>query len=314
MLIAAFGSWIVQKFGSKIGTLDIPNGRSSHSKIIPKGGGVGILFSFLFAAQVFDISIMLWATALIISAISFWGDKTNISPVIRLAVQFSCSFLFLWALFLMRDVSLLFYLMIIPLCIYISGTANFFNFMDGVNGISGIIGIVSFSLLWLFCVRTGADQSYKSICLVIVFACLGFLPFNIPKAKVFMGDVGSVLLGYLFSCMVILLVNGISDFICLIGFLFMFYADELTTMVIRLKDRDDLTIAHRRHLYQILANEYGVSHWKISLSYGFSQLIIGLTLLYLYNRNPVLSGAVLVLYFIGFIILTFRVRFAVKQH
>lgn len=309
ILIAAAGSWVVQKVGCKIGTLDIPNGRSSHSKIIPKGGGVGILCAFLFAAQSFDISATLWVTALILSVMSFWGDKSNISPIIRLSVQFSCSLLFLSTLFFAKDTNILSFLMIIPLCVFISGTANFFNFMDGINGISGITGMVSFLLLWLFCVQNGVDQSSTSICLAVVFACMGFIPFNFPKARVFMGDTGSILLGYLFACMVVLLTNTIGDFICLAGFLFVFYVDELTTMIIRIKDKESIMVPHRRHLYQILANEYEISHWKISLSYGFSQLLIGLILLFLYNKNIVLSVAVLIFSFICFIILTLRVRF-----
>jgi Fuc2NAc and GlcNAc transferase len=81
-------------------------------------------------------------------------------------------------------------------------------------------------------------------------SCIGFLPFNVPKAKVFMGDVGSILLGFIFSGMAVYLFNDVLDFICLSSFLFPFYADELTTMIVRLKDGENLTNAHRRHLYQ----------------------------------------------------------------
>ena len=108
-----------------------------------------------------------------------------------------------------------------------------------------------------------------------------------------MGDVGSILLGFVFSGMVIYFSKNMLDFICLISFLFMFYADELTTMMVRLKDGERLTNAHRRHLYQVLANEYGISHWKISTGYGLFQLLIGISILLVKNMGVVTVVSVL---------------------
>ena len=76
-----------------------------------------------------------------------------------------------------------------------------------------------------------------------------------------MGAVGSILLGFVFAGMVIWLSRSLFDFIVLAAFLFPFYADELTTMIVRLKDGDRLTRPHRKHLYQLLANEMGIPHW-----------------------------------------------------
>ncbi|MBW1792430.1 MAG: UDP-N-acetylmuramyl pentapeptide phosphotransferase, partial [Deltaproteobacteria bacterium] len=95
----------------------------------------------------------------------------------------------------------------------------------------------------------------------ILLACLGFLPFNMPTAKVFMGDVGSILLGFVFAGMVVYLSKNFMDFICLVAFLFPFYVDELTTMFVRVRDGEKLSKPHRRHLYQLLANEYQIPHW-----------------------------------------------------
>ena len=90
-----------------------------------------------------------------------------------------------------------------------------------------------------------------------------------------MGDTGSILLGFVFASMVTWLSDSLVNFLCLVSFLFLFYADEITSSIIRLKDGENLWTPHRRHLYQILANEYGVAHWKVSLGYGLAQLFVG---------------------------------------
>jgi Fuc2NAc and GlcNAc transferase len=124
-------------------------------------------------------------------------------------------------------------------------------------------------------------------------ACLGFLPFNFPKAKVFMGDVGSVLLGFVFAALVVSLFRDLLDFVCLASYLFPFYVDELTTMVVRLKDGENLLNAHRRHVYQLLANEGGIPHWKVSLFYGFIQVLVGATVLWMRTFGGLAIGFLL---------------------
>ncbi|GAG76553.1 unnamed protein product, partial [marine sediment metagenome] len=94
-----------------------------------------------------------------------------------------------------------------------------------------------------------------------------------------MGDVGSVLLGFTFAAIVAQLSNSFLDFVCLSSFLFTFYADELTTMFLRIKNRENLLRPHRKHLYQILANEKKFPHWQVSAGYGAVQLILGMLIL-----------------------------------
>lgn len=172
-------------------------------------------------------------------------------------------------------------LLSIPLSLFLTGTANFFNFMDGIDGIAGIAGAAGFSLLALHSWVMGSFEMYGLLCISIALSCTGFLLFNLPRAKVFMGDVGSILLGFLFSGFVVLLSGTFFDFIVIAGFLFPFYFDELTTMLVRLKDGQSLLKPHRRHVYQLLANEMEIPHWKISFAYGAVQLIIGGTLILL---------------------------------
>ncbi len=123
-----------------------------------------------------------------------------------------------------------------------------------------------------------------------------------------MGDVGSILLGFVFAGMVVWLSRSLLDFICLAAFLFPFYADELTTMIVRLKDGENLTRPHHRHLYKLLTNEKGISHWKISVGYGLLQLVVSLSVLLLRGFGSVMILSVLTGYFGGFVVLSFHFR------
>ncbi len=101
-----------------------------------------------------------------------------------------------------------------------------------------------------------------------------------------MGDVGSILLGFVFAGMVVWLAKSLSDFVCMAAFVFPFYADELSTMVVRLKAHSPqeqnigrlgmLARPHRKHVYQLLANEMNVAHWKVSVGYGVFQTTVGI--------------------------------------
>jgi Fuc2NAc and GlcNAc transferase len=137
---------------------------------------------------------------------------------------------------------------------------------------------------------------------------VGFLPFNVPKARVFMGDVGSILLGFVFSGMVVYLSDDVLDFICLMSFIFPFYADELTTMMVRLKNGENLTKAHRRHFYQLLANECKIPHWKVSLGYGLFQFLIAISILLVKNMGLIMVVSALVFYGCFFTICSFIFR------
>ena len=129
-----------------------------------------------------------------------------------------------------------------------------------------------------------------------------------PKAKIFMGDVSSILLGFTFAAIVVILSKSILDFVCLAGFLFPFYADELTTMAARIKDGENLFKPHRRHLYQLLANEKGIPHWKISIGYGLAQLIVGITILLLRPFGISMILLLLAVYFLAFVFTSSAVR------
>ena len=313
--LSAAGAWLVGRYGDRLELLDKPNERSSHRAATPRGGGIGILAGFIVSALFMKVPVFLWIPAVLLSLISFVGDRYHLAPIIRLLFQFAASFIFLFGLWNGHPLSSAGYLIIIPLSVYIVGTTNYFNFMDGINGIAGITGIVGFGLLAVFAHGKGSGFGLKVLAITLSVGCAAFLPFNLPKAKVFMGDVGSILLGFVFSAMVFMLADSLLEFLCLSLFLFPFYADEITTELIRLKDGEKLWTPHRRHLYQILANEYEIAHWKVSLGYGLAQLFIGASILYFLKLGLATVLSVFFVYFIVFsaISLTLRKRLTQKN-
>jgi Fuc2NAc and GlcNAc transferase len=190
---------------------------------------------------------------------------------------------------------------------FVVGSANFFNFMDGIDGIAGISGAVGFGLLALF----GFSQSFfphAFFCLLVVAACLGFLPFNLPRARVFMGDAGSIPLGFVFGALVFSMTGGPADFLCLISFLYPFYADSISTLFIRWRRGERISQPHRRHLYQLLANELNNTHASVSLGYGGLQLSVGLIMFFLRRSGLIWQLIFLLLLTCGFLLATYRVR------
>lgn len=313
IFLGVTGACAVSQFGGKLGLLDCPNERSSHHAPTLRGGGIGILAAFLLSATVADISIFFWLPISLLSILAFWGDRMDLSPKLRLNAQ-----LFLMEILVLGAVQLpsnpLWFLpWVLFWTLFIVGTANFYNFMDGINGIAGITGIVGFGLLAVCIFLTDGQDWFFTIATCISFSCLGFLPLNMPKAKVFMGDGGSILLGSAFAGLVFLTSKTLLDFVCMASFLFPFYADELTTMFVRLRDGESLTQPHRRHVYQLLANEKGIPHWQISAGFGLLQLVVGASAILLRPYGVVAVFTLLILCFITFTTVSLYLRLFLEK-
>jgi len=264
------GAWVAARHAVAWGLSDVPVARSSHDRPTPKGGGLGILAAFLMGAWVGRVPAGLWlplATAALFGLIS---DRYEIKPLWRLVVHFLIAFWLLGFGLQWPPPAIT-----IAAVVFIVGTANFYNFMDGINGIAAISAIVAFGLLACAGAIKGLGNGFVEICLGLAAASAGFLPFNFPSARVFMGDVGSLLLGFVFGAMVVWASSGLLDVIGFAGFLLPFYVDECNTMLVRLRRREKLWHAHRRHLYQVMVNEAGLAHWKVTLGYGTVQLMGG---------------------------------------
>jgi Fuc2NAc and GlcNAc transferase len=318
--LGAAGAWLIAGMDFRERLLDTPNERSSHTVPTPRGGGVGILAAFIMAGLTLRIPTTFLFAAILISAVSFYGDYIRTSVRFRLVFQVISALILLFPLlprlsaqYVLSEFGVfLFLLFLITVFIFLIGTANFYNFMDGINGIAGLGGVIGFGMLGLYTLyRSNPDPfqmplSLLSIC--IALACVGYLPFNMPQARVFMGDGGSVLLGFVFAGLVVALARNCLEMVCFTALLFPFYVDELTTMVVRLRDCENLIRSHRRHLYQLLVNEFGIVHWKISTAYAAAQLAIGAGALitYPYGVRAVLTF--LTICFAGFALLTTQVR------
>ena len=335
LALGGLGALLIVRWGSTLRLLDRANHRSSHKGVIPKGGGIGILATFLLVSWVLGLPVFFWMCLAVISLLSFYGDSRDLSPKVRLGIQLIGSVVLLLGLFYWEGRGWSVYFLIPFFAVFVAGTANYYNFMDGINGIAGITGIISFWMIALFVSLSKGHDSFIIFNICMGLACLGFLPFNMPKARVFMGDVGSVMLGFVYAVLVVGLSYSLNDFIVLCSFLFPFYADELTTLYVRLRGMelpeegegrteksgqrlDDggkkcrvvrwkmktrmLAKPHREHLYQLLANEMGIEHWKISLGYGVLQILVGIGVLMLRGY-----GNLVIVFFLGFVFAGFAV-------
>lgn len=286
---------IVPRLLVRGGFLDVPGERSSHARPTPKGGGVGMTLALCTAAVASGLPLWLWLPLLALAAVSFANDLRVIPPGPRLVAQFAAASLVLggaWA----AGLATWPWFLLLPAVVYLVAWANCYNFMDGINGMAGICGLVAFGCLAGFQILGDGPRDLLPATMAVLGAILGFLPFNLPRARLFMGDAGSVLLGIVFGLTVCLLARGWTEFLVLSSFLFPFYADEAVTVVERLRRGESLLVAHRRHLYQFLVNERGLAHWKVSALYGLVQLGMALAAVLAAGRG---AWAVLVLNVLG---------------
>jgi len=298
----------MSRYAFSLGIVALPNKRSSHSRPTPGGGGVGLLLTFFVVSVIFtSVPVSLWLPATFLSLVSFFDDRLDLSTGVRLLFQFGAAAIVVFSA-VFNGFSFLSLICIPFWLLFIVGTANFYNFMDGINGIAGMTGVVGFGLTATFSQMVGADSTLFFLLLAMSAACAGFLPFNLPKARVFMGDVGSILLGFVFAGITFTLSNDLGSFLCLVAFMFPFYADALTTLFVRWRDGEKLSEAHRRHLYQILANELTFPHWLVTGGYCVFQLVVGATILWAWTRGLWVQLAGLGIYSVLFFCFTVWVR------
>ncbi|MBF0557318.1 MAG: glycosyltransferase family 4 protein [Nitrospirae bacterium] len=271
-------------FGHKFSLVDTPTERSSHVVPTPRGAGIGIWMAFMIIGLFIVREVSFTSIAAVIGLLGFFEDRWTLSYKTRLFIQMTAA---ASMVYLIRGVPLSPPAILVFMCwmIFISGTANYYNFMDGINGIAGLTGLIGFALLMVFSGSVLHESETATISLTLSSACLGFLPLNFPRAKVFMGDVGSLFLGFTFASCVARLSSNINIFLCLIMFLCTFYADATVTIFHRYRRGEHLMTAHRSHLYQYMSNELGLPHWGVALMYAFVQLVFGLLAVLAYHEG-----------------------------
>lgn len=248
--------------------LDIPNERSSHALPTPKGGGVAIVAVYMAVLTYAYISSQLNSglflallCVLPIAIISLLDDIYTLSAKIRLLVQILSAILALYALGGVNSINLGFaviegsWLNFIAL-ISIVWLTNLYNFLDGLDGYAASEAVFTGMAVYIL------FQSEPG--LYIGLASLGFLVFNWPKASFFMGDVGSASLGFIFA---VLMLNdaGSPGFLAWVILLSLFWFDATITLVRRFKNKEKLSVAHKKHMYQRL-HQAGWSHQKVLIA------------------------------------------------
>ena len=325
------------RIADRCNIIDRPNERSSHSKVVIRGGGI-IFTVALWVWTLFfgiDPSLPLGMTypwlliAVTLAAdISFVDDIHSLPDSVRLLVQFAAMGLMFWQIVQSQGLGggefpwWLWAVIAAAALIVCVGATNIYNFMDGINGITA--GYSLAVLLPLMLVNRSFDslrmteggsgmtngafieESFLLVTIigVLVFSFFNFRPKN--KAKCFAGDVGSVGMAFILLFLIGCVIMKTRDITWLI-FLLVYGVDGCCTIIHRILLHENLGEAHRKHAYQLMANELKMSHVTVSLIYMGLQLAISLGFIYLCPANLLAhwlyllcAGAVLVAGYVAF--------------
>jgi len=279
--------------------LDIPNGRSSHSKPTPTIGGVAIVFTFFLSMAIlyfFAHTTMITEkyflgftfSSLLIAGMSFYDDfkckpfyiklGTQIFAVIVVMsfgiiihqINFPYNFIFLNH----KSLGAASYVITFG---WILGMTNAYNFMDGLNGMAGGNAIIAAIFFCLISLDQGSNFTYM-VSYTLAAGVSGFLIFNFPRGKLFMGDIGSTFLGFSFATLSIIasLYDNAHTSLLIIPLLFFhFIYDTLFTFMRRMVNRENVFQAHRTHLYQLF-NRLGYKHFTVTMFYYTVAVVQGL--------------------------------------
>lgn len=277
------------KVADKCNIIDKPNERSSHSTIVLRGGGI-----------IFPISMLVWAGLqgshgdwdvvfdylpfliglFLVAGVSFWDDIHSLPDSLRLVTQFTAMGLMFWNLDIMHwD---MWWIVLIALIVFV-GATNIINFMDGINGITA--GYSLAVLLPLFLLNNKVEEPFvlNSLLGCAILGVLVFSWFNFRskgKAKCFAGDVGSISIAFIMLFAIGKLILQTND-ISWLALIMVYGVDGVLTICHRIMLHENLGKAHRKHAYQIMANELGMSHVLVSSIYMGLQLAISLVKVYL---------------------------------
>ncbi|KAA3704577.1 glycosyltransferase family 4 protein [Bacteroides salyersiae] len=267
------------RIADKCNIIDKPNERSSHTRITLRGGGIIFYFGVLayFLTSHFEYPWFMLALTLI-TFISFVDDIRSTSQILRLVFHFSAMALmfYQWGLF-----SLPWWTLFVAL-IVCTGIINAYNFMDGINGITGGYSLVVLVALAYIneAVVSFVEQDFilTVLCSVFVF---NFFNFR-KRAKCFAGDVGSVCIAFVLLFFIGKLVIRTEDFSWII-LLAVYGVDSVLTIIHRLMLHENIGLPHRKHLYQIMANELKIPHVVVSSVYMLVQALVIVGYFYFYS-------------------------------
>ncbi|RZA32412.1 MAG: hypothetical protein EOP92_26185 [Lysobacteraceae bacterium] len=299
ILGAAAGTWIARQYALRRQLLDQPGDRRSHSVATPRGGGIAIVACMLVGvvgAMIQDPGQSLLWTCLgaglaLVAGIGWLDDHRPLSPLLRLAVQAIAASLLAWG-FHQAGGTLWTSLMAFMAAMVL---VNVWNFMDGIDGLAASqAGIAAAGLA----LATGGG-TWSWLAWGLVAAIAGFLPFNFPRARIFLGDVGSGSLGYLLAALLVGSAQSASGWpgaLILLLPLAAFLIDAGFTLSGRILRGERWWEPHVQHSYQVWARRAG-RHWPVTLAYAlFSLLAVILMLAALRWPEGAIIGSVLLCY------------------
>ena len=304
------------KIADKCNIIDKPNERSSHSTIVLRGGGIIFMLGLWIWAAFTSAGLLntglgfgypwFLAAVTLIAGVSFMDDIRSLPDSVRLVAQFVAMGLMFYQLDMLHWE--MWWVVIIALIVCV-GASNVINFMDGINGITG--GYALSVLLPLLLINNGAagcDLNAQvafvptSLIMTVILADVVFCLFNFRpkgKAKCFAGDVGSIGIAFILLFMIGQLIMKTGDVTYLV-FLLVYGVDGCLTICHRIMLHENLGEAHRKHAYQLMANELKIGHVKVSLLYMGIQTAVSLGFIYLCPNTTLahwlyLFGALLLL-------------------
>ena len=284
------------RIADKFNIIDKPNRRSSHSTIVLRGGGIIFMIGAWVWSVFFGFDYPWFLAGLtLVAGVSFVDDIHSLPDSVRLVAQFAAAAMAFYQLDILHWN--MWWIVLVALIVYV-GATNVINFMDGINGITaGYSLAVLFPLAALNTEDKFVAQSliFTTIIAAIVFCIFNFRPKG--KAKCFAGDVGSIGIAFI---MLFLLGNVIikTEDITWLIFLLVYGVDGCLTIIHRIMLHENLGEAHRKHAYQIMANELKIGHVKVTLIYMAMQLMVSLGFIYLCPDNVLCHW----MYFVGAIV------------
>lgn len=267
------------RIADKFNIIDKPNERSSHSTIVLRGGGIIFLIGAWVWSAFFGFDYPWFLAGLtLVAGVSFVDDIHSLPDSVRLVAQFAAAAMAFYQLGILHWS--MWWIVLVALIVYV-GATNVINFMDGINGITA--GYSLAVLLPLMAVNMDGGYVEQSLIVSTVLASLVFCVFNFRpkgKAKCFAGDVGSIGIAFI---MLFLLGNVIikTEDITWLIFLLVYGVDGCLTIVHRIMLHENLGEAHRKHAYQLMANELKIGHVKVTSLYMVMQLAVSLGFIYL---------------------------------
>ena len=271
-MILVIAELVYFKIADKCNIIDKPNARSSHTKVVIRGGGIIYILGMWLYAAFFGAELWPFLVGLtLVAGISFVDDIHSLPDSVRLVVQFVAMGLMFYQWGVLNWESWWIVVLGLILCV---GITNAYNFMDGINGINGGYTLaVLLPLAWLNSRLGFVDQRLIVVALLadLVFCWFNFRPKG--KAKCFAGDVGSVGAAFIVVFVLGLLILRTGDFTYIV-FLAVYGVDAVLTIVHRIMLHEHLGEAHRKHAYQLMANELGMEHTVVSAIYTGLQLVI----------------------------------------